>query len=353
MLGNVLPAERCLRYVLLALVIGFMAPTAALADEKSQESKLISHGIAYVKAGQYENGILIFKLAIRNNPKSFDAYNNLGLAYHAAGKFDEAIKAYRRAIEIRTDSSVAYNNLGMSYRSLGKLDTAIESYQTAIRLDANNVVAYMNLGTAYDLSGNFDKAIETYRKALEIKPEFAEAHYNLGVTYQNSGKLEKALEAYQKTIGLQPDHKMAHYNLGRIHLLQFDRNAALNEYESLKKLDPNLALKLTNVPIFFGDGANLYYDLLTVQKVEGDVYNVWTYVEFTKKLFVSEGKTSEAIYFLKEIDCNKYVSRDTKTYVLHVDDTKSKIEDAEKRSWKPVAAGSPFEAVVKVVCAQR
>ncbi len=213
----------------------------------------------------------------------------------------------------------------------------------------------MNLGTAYDVSGKLEKAIAAYQKSIGIKPDFDQAHYNLGVAYQNSGEFEKAQQSYEQTIALNPNYGMARYNLGRVYVVNSEVKGALAQHAALEKLDAEMAAKLADyykkVPLFSNEeAAVLYYDLFTITNITDRQYNVWTFVEFQKKAFVSKGKTARVIYHLQELDCERSRSRRTKRYVQFLDNTKGEVEDEERNEWRDVTLNSPFGALLDMVC---
>ncbi len=55
---------------------------------------------------------------------------------------------------------------------------------------------------------------------------------------------KEAIEALKIAIKRNPDHAMSYYNLGLIYNLSNDKDSALEQYEILKSLVPELANKL-------------------------------------------------------------------------------------------------------------
>ncbi|MDO9255238.1 MAG: alpha/beta hydrolase-fold protein [Bacteroidales bacterium] len=66
-------------------------------------SLLNNYGWGYLRSGQYEEAIKIFKENTLRFPDSPDAYNYLGEAYLAAKNTDMAISSYDKAVELATD----------------------------------------------------------------------------------------------------------------------------------------------------------------------------------------------------------------------------------------------------------
>jgi Flp pilus assembly protein TadD len=91
-------------------------------------------------------------------------------------------------------------------------DEAVRALEKAAALKSRDENAHFALGNIYSELGRYDEAIGAYRKAVKIKPKFAEAHYHLGVAYVELSK--KAL------------------------------SSARREYNTLKKLDKDIAQEL-------------------------------------------------------------------------------------------------------------
>jgi tetratricopeptide (TPR) repeat protein len=81
-------------------------------------------------------------------------------------------------------------------------------------------------------------------QALQIQPDNAQAHNDLGLAYSKSGKHREAIKAFKEAILIKPDHAEAHYNLAITYLILKDKDAALLEYNVLKNIDLERAIRL-------------------------------------------------------------------------------------------------------------
>ena len=70
---------------------------------------------------------------------------------------------------------------------------------------------------------------------------FPEAFNNLAYCYRKLGQVDKAIELYKTAIQLRPIFPQAHDYLARAYLAKGDRQAALREYEIVRRLDSKLA----------------------------------------------------------------------------------------------------------------
>lgn len=81
-------------------------------------------------------------------------------------------------------------------------------------------------------------------QALHIQPDSAQAHNDLGLAYSKSGKHREAIKAFKEAILMKPDYAEAHYNLAITYLILKDNDAALLEYNVLKNIDQERAIRL-------------------------------------------------------------------------------------------------------------
>lgn len=84
-------------------------------------------------------------------------------------------------------------------------------------------------------------AIPEYERAIELGGRFPEAFNNLAYCYRKVGQIDKAIDLYKIAIALRPLFVQAHDYLARAYLAKGDRQAALHEYEIVRRLDAKLA----------------------------------------------------------------------------------------------------------------
>ena len=96
-------------------------------------------------------------------------------------------------------------------------------------------------GLEFHKNKQWRDAIKEYERALALGGRFPEAFNNLAYCYRKIGMIDKAIELYRVAIALRPTFPQAHDYLGRAYLAKGDRNAALREYEIVRRLDQKLA----------------------------------------------------------------------------------------------------------------
>lgn len=179
------------------------------------------------------DNLVIFKKYAELNADSLDILNMCGLAYIKAGKFDDAFKTFNHIIKIDPTFIHGLNNMGVAYQANGKYSLAAEYFQKAIKVNKEFIFAHQNLASSYLARKDFNKALivlknaytskisidETWRATLaqllidhsqdydlafaihsdllSSNPDNALYLNNQGVTYHRMGSLEKATKFYE------------------------------------------------------------------------------------------------------------------------------------------------------------
>lgn len=104
--------------------------------------------------------------------------------------------------------------------------------------------SYFNQGEEYSKKGNWSLAIQAYLQAVRLDPKFVEAWNNLGFCYRKVQQFDQAFAAYKQALDLKPDYPNAHEYMARTYLALGNKDAAMREYEILKRLDAKMAAEL-------------------------------------------------------------------------------------------------------------
>ena len=82
-------------------------------------------------AGKPAEAIANYQQALRLDPNSSQAHQNLGLALQAQGQADAAMKEFRAALQLQPDLESAEHNLANRLADAGRLEEAMAHYQAA------------------------------------------------------------------------------------------------------------------------------------------------------------------------------------------------------------------------------
>jgi tetratricopeptide (TPR) repeat protein len=89
--------------------------------------------------------------------------------------------------------------------------------------------------------GRHQAARAAFREALRLKPDYVQALNNLGMADIKLNRWPEARQAFDKAVALKADSPEAHLGLLACSIQQGDRQAAARAYQTLAKLDKNLA----------------------------------------------------------------------------------------------------------------
>lgn len=205
----------------------------------------------YRVQNRFNDAIEISRRALRVFPNDGRIYTSISWYYSLAGRNDEAIQAAQAGIRLLPGEYLAYTNLCRAYNDANRPEMAIRECNNALRRNPNDGETFFYLGRANDLVGKPDEATQFYKKAVaglveftRNNPDSADGFYLLGNAYYADNQREKAVDAYERSLQLSPRFAKARYNMAIIQLRQKNKTAALEQYNLLLQLDPDLAGKL-------------------------------------------------------------------------------------------------------------
>jgi len=231
-----------------AAIDAYLKAIAAKPDAYSAYQNLAD---IYQDQNRFTEAIDVSRKALRVFPNDGQIYTSLAWFYSLAARNDEAIQAAQAGIRFLPDGYLAYTILCRAYNDAKKPDMAIRECNNALKRKPNDGETYFYLARGHDLAGKPDEATKFYKQAVsglieqtKSKPNSPDGFYLLGNAYRADNQFEKAIAAYTKCLELSPNFVRARYNLAIIQLRQKNKTAALEQYNLLRELDPELAGKL-------------------------------------------------------------------------------------------------------------
>ncbi len=104
---------------------------------------------SYLNAGI--NKTPYYKSTINSKEAPTESYYiNLSLELYNAGKYTDCIKACEEALKLNPKSAAAYNNIGASYNQLKEWEKGIEACKKALEIDPQNKLAKGNMAWAQE-----------------------------------------------------------------------------------------------------------------------------------------------------------------------------------------------------------
>jgi Flp pilus assembly protein TadD len=141
-------------------------------------------------------------------------------------------------------SAEYWNEQGFAHREAGEEERAEAAFKEAVRLEPASAAGHNNLGRLYFVQGRYEEAVESFERAAELRPSGAGIYRNLGASYARLGRYGKAAEALRRAVATNPEDAEARWDLGVVSILGGDMKSALEQYETLRRLDPGRAEEL-------------------------------------------------------------------------------------------------------------
>ncbi len=135
----------------------------------------INLGNAFIRRNALQYAEQEFILALKVNSRDVRALNGLAVIYLKRGQLDDAIRVFKILATDKADEPHYHSNLGVVYMQKGLMDTAIKEFKTAIALDPNYPDASVNLGLAFQKKGMLTEAKQEYERVLQAYPEHRDA----------------------------------------------------------------------------------------------------------------------------------------------------------------------------------
>jgi tetratricopeptide (TPR) repeat protein len=160
------------------------------------------------QAGRYQEAIMAAKAALKADPSSADAYNNLAVTYAALRMWDDAAQNAQEALRINPNYQLARNNLIWIMQEKQKAPSSPPA-------SSNSPAAqpYVTLSVQFYQAGKFSECITAANQAIKLDPQLAEAYNNLAACYASLRNWDGAIRAANQAVLLKPDFQLAKNNL--------------------------------------------------------------------------------------------------------------------------------------------
>ncbi len=213
----------------------------AVKFNPSDATAFWSLGQTYAKLKMHKEAIAALEEARRLNPSFPPVYDRLGYVYNAIGLYQEALEAFREAVRLSPADSTLRTNLGDAYSNVGQIDKAMQEYKEAVRLAPDDIWALYDIGLFYNAQGQCKEAIEVFQRIIKLRPDNAKAYSAMGVSYMFLEMNRSAIDAFKTSLKLNPNDDTLRSMLGVLYAQIKDKDAAMEEYNILKKRHSPLA----------------------------------------------------------------------------------------------------------------
>ncbi len=192
----------------------------------------------------------LFKRAIKEDPKFWEAYYNLGIAYFNNKKYNNALNQFSTIIEALPNFEKPYYGRGLIYLEKKEYKKAKKDFKRVVEANPNDYKGYFYLGKIDAALKNYRNAKKQFDKATSINPDDPDIYFELGNIWFSRNKFQESIPPYKKCIQLDPENYNARQKLGESYYRNQVYYSAINEFETIiesKPTDPiaNFMLGIT------------------------------------------------------------------------------------------------------------
>ncbi len=210
----------------------------ALAVTRENGRAHLQLGAALLERGDLARARPHLLEAVRIEPGSLQARNNLATYRARNGELEAAIREYREILRLAPAWALAHNNLGMALAESGRFEEAERAFREALRLDPGYATAQRNLAAAAASRRDAAGAIGRLREAVEREPGSVELRQALVMGLWNDGRRDEALGALREALERLPEANALRFNLALLLAQQGREREAITALEELVRRDP-------------------------------------------------------------------------------------------------------------------
>lgn len=206
-----------------------------------------------------------FSLAIKKNPKHWQAIHNRALSYALLGQIEQALADLDLAIQLNPKFETAiYNKAELLYEA-SHFAAALKQYQTVLKLNPKDVGAMTGQAHCFYRLENYEAAMMAYGQAVKLAPKNALVLSNRADAYSDLGYFKEAILDYKQALTLEKDLPRAQQGLAWILATCPD-----DTYRN-----PDLALRFAKAAVTQSDGLDFrYFDTLAAAEAATGQFDV-------------------------------------------------------------------------------
>ena len=187
-----------------------------------------------------------YALAFAGLADSYQRLSNLNLAPHRA--LPKAKMAAAQAVALDdtlAEAHCAWGLIKMFYDH--DWEGAKRELRRAIELNPGAPLPHQRYGTYLTIFGRFEESLTEFRVAQELNPLDLQISVNLASTLSLMKKHGESISLLRQTLELEPNFRTAHYALGCAYRRQANYATALQEFEQLRRMEPDSDLALGSI----------------------------------------------------------------------------------------------------------
>jgi O-antigen ligase/tetratricopeptide (TPR) repeat protein len=164
-------------------------------------------GVAYVRAGDPNSALLVFRQAADAAPDDSMIYADIAvLIYGPRHDLGGAERVAEQGIDNGADPYLLSVAVGDAALAGGALHPAEKAYEQALKYRPDSYNLLTHLSSVYARDGRVERAILTLKRAAEVRPDVAGTYYAIGQMEVGRYHYYEAEQAYRQAVRLAPEN---------------------------------------------------------------------------------------------------------------------------------------------------
>lgn len=181
---------------------------------------LYDHAVSLFQAGDNQNAVGYFQLAIKVDPKFEDAYESLGVLYGRLEEFDKAISLMEQLKELNPKCMMALTNLSLFNMKQGNIETAEKYKADATLLNfelLGDEAQKKKQKEEYEQKrlAEISRREGMFKQVLDMDPDDAMANNGMGEIELDRKNYELASKHFRKAIEVDEKYSVAYLGLAK------------------------------------------------------------------------------------------------------------------------------------------
>lgn len=227
-----------------------------------EAAKFYTTAIDHSFAGEHEQAMEKFALAVEEDPNFGRAYSGWALSAFKLGRQNEAEALWEKALSLMNTMTERerYRTLGLYYAAVTRnYEKAVESFANLVEKYPADAAGHNNLAVASFLSLDFDRAKLEGKAILDIYPKSRLYRANLALYAMYSSDFDVAEQEAQSLIQDSPDYGSAYLPLAIASIAKGELEAARDAYHKMAEADRSehgasfAALGLGDIDVYAGN----------------------------------------------------------------------------------------------------
>lgn len=150
---------------------------------------------AYADAGEGRNSFWVLRRALASEPVHYSVHLNIAPFYEARGDIDSALDHLDQAINANPSVAMPYTRKGLLLQKLRKYPEALAQLKLALDRSPTDPNALFYIGDVEIQMKNWAEGIRRFEQSVLVDPAFALGYMNLGLALASTGRFEEARAA--------------------------------------------------------------------------------------------------------------------------------------------------------------